>query len=135
MNGANYETLNALVVEDDQFTRELIVQALTVIGFAGIRQAEDGEAALKACIAQLPDIIYCDIEMEPMNGIAFLKALRRTKMKQVREMPFVFLTSHGESNIVREAMAAGVDAFILKPPTLKKLKDKTDTVLEGRKLF
>ncbi|MBT5266820.1 MAG: response regulator [Rhodospirillaceae bacterium] len=130
-SSSSYEALTALVVEDDEFTRQLVAQALGVIGFGAVSQAGDGEAAIKSCMDRLPDIIYCDIEMEPMNGIDFLKALRRTKLERVREMPVIFLTSHGESEIVREAMQAGVDAFILKPPTLKKLKDKTDALLDN----
>lgn len=124
-----YETVDTLVIEDDGFQRSLIVQALKVIGMATIREAEDGESALKACMARLPDLIVCDIEMAPMDGLAFLKALRRTKSAAVRSIPIVFLTSHNDSDTVREAVAAGIDAFIVKPPTLKALKTRIDALL------
>ncbi|MFX4223985.1 MAG: response regulator [Thalassobaculum sp.] len=124
-----YRDLDALVVEDDEIQRKITVQALKVLGFGSVRGAEDGETGLRACMDSLPDVIVCDIEMAPMDGMAFLRALRRTRMLKVREIPVVFLTSHNESETVREAVKAGVDAFIVKPPTLKSLKSRIDAVL------
>lgn len=129
----DYEKFGVLAVEDDAFQRGLVVQALRVIGFADIREAGDGESALKLCMARLPDVIVCDIEMAPMDGLDFLKALRRTKSGAVRSIPLVFLTSHNDSDTVREAVAAGVDAFIVKPPTLKSLKQRIDAILPGHR--
>lgn len=131
--GIPYEALDALVIEDDAFQRSLIVQALKVIGLASVREAGDGEAGLKACMARLPDIVVCDIEMTPMGGLDFLRALRRTRSGAVRSIPIVFLSSHAESDTVREAIAAGVDAFIVKPPTLRTLKARIDAVLAAGK--
>lgn len=124
-----YRDLDALVVEDDEIQRKITVQALKVLGFGTVRGAEDGETGLRACMDRLPNVIVCDIEMAPMDGMAFLRALRRNRMLQVREIPVVFLTSHNESETVREAVKAGVDAFIVKPPTLKSLKSRIDALL------
>ncbi|WPZ34832.1 response regulator [Thalassobaculum sp. OXR-137] len=124
-----YQDLDALVVEDDEIQRKITVQALKVLGFASVRSAEDGETGLRACMDKLPDVIVCDIEMTPMDGMTFLRALRRTRMLKVREIPVVFLTSHNESATVQEAVKLGVDAFIVKPPTLKSLKSRIDVVL------
>lgn len=124
-----YEALDALVIEDDAIQRKITAQAMRVLGFGSVRDAEDGETGLRACMDRLPDVIVCDIEMAPMDGLAFLRALRRTRMLEVRQIPVVFLTSHNESEIVREAAKAGVDAFIVKPPTLKSLKSRIDAVL------
>lgn len=126
-----YEALDALVIEDDAIQRKITAQAMKVLGFGSVRDAEDGETGLRACMERLPDVIVCDIEMAPMDGLAFLRALRRTRSLKVRQIPVVFLTSHNESEIVREAAKAGVDAFIVKPPTLKSLKSRVDAVLGG----
>ncbi|SDF40275.1 MULTISPECIES: response regulator [Thalassobaculum] len=124
-----YLELDALVIEDDEIQRKITVQALKVLGFASVRDAEDGETGLRACMDKLPDVIVCDIEMMPMDGMTFLRALRRTRMLKVREIPVVFLTTHNESATVQEAVKLGVDAFIVKPPTLKSLKSRIDAVL------
>ena len=47
----------------------------------------------------------------------------------------MFLTSHNESETVQAAVAAGVDAFIVKPPTLKSLKTRIDAVLSGPRRY
>lgn len=124
-----YEQLDALVIEDDEIQRKITVQAMKVLGFGSVRDAADGETGLRACMDRLPNIIVCDIEMVPMDGMEFLRALRRTRMLKVREIPVVFLTSHNESEVVKEAVKIGVDAFIVKPPTLKALKTRIDAVL------
>jgi two-component system, chemotaxis family, chemotaxis protein CheY len=125
-----YEALDVLVIEDDEMQRKIVMQALRVIGFGSVRDADNGETGLQACMARLPDVIVCDIEMEPMDGMAFLKALRRTRSSAVRTIPIVFLTSHNESATVKEAVTHGVSAFIVKPPTLKALKSRIDAVLK-----
>lgn len=124
-----YQDLDALVIEDDEIQRKITIQALKVVGIGSVRGAEDGETGLRACMDRLPDLIVCDIEMEPMDGMAFLKALRRTRSTKVRDIPIVFLTSHNESATVQEAVKQGVNAFIVKPPTLKSLKSRIDAVL------
>ena len=44
----------------------------------------------------------------------------------------VFLTNHTESEIVKQAMALGVNGFVVKPPSFAALKERVDRLLGGR---
>ena len=65
-----------LVVDDSSVIRKVARRILEGLDFE-ISEAEDGEQALNACQATLPDAILLDWNMPKMDGYDFLKALRR----------------------------------------------------------
>lgn len=125
----DYQRYSVLVIEDQPFVRKTVVQLLRQMGFTRIAEAEDGSSGLAQCIAFQPDMIVCDIEMRPMNGMDFLTALRASTAVKNPRAPVIFLTKHTESEIVRQAMERGVNAFVVKPPTLSALKERIDLYL------
>lgn len=128
----DYASLDALVIEDQAFVRRTIAHILRQIGFVDIREAENGLAGLEACQIKTPDVILCDIDMRPVNGLEFLANLRDHPEFRDRRIPVLYLTNHTESEIVRKAMALGVNAFVVKPPSLAALKERLDRLLAPR---
>ena len=128
----NYSELVALVIEDQPFVRRTIAHILKQIGFENISEAEEGESGLRECIRCAPDIIICDIDMKPVNGLEFLANMRASPEVANRRTPVVYLTNHTESDIVRKAMALGVNAFVVKPPSVAALKERIDRLLAPR---
>ncbi len=131
-NRINYNELVALVVEDQPFVRKTIAHILRQIGFEKIAEADDGETGLQECIRVAPDIVICDIDMRPVNGLDFLANLRASREVANRRTPVVYLTNHTESEIVKKAMALGVNAFVVKPPSVIALKERVDRLLAPR---
>lgn len=127
-----YERLKALVIEDDLFTRKTVIMILSQIGFKQIKEADDGGSGLEMNFNFLPDIIICDIEMEPIDGLVFLKMLRDSGDIKNCDVPVIFLTGHAESKYVTDARDLGVDAFIVKPPSISALKKRIDYVILNR---
>lgn len=126
----DYPKIKVLVIDDQQFIRSIIVRFLRYMGVAQIAEAKDGETALRSCKEFAPDIAFCDIDMTPMNGLTFLKELRRsTDIPRARTLPVIMLTSHNESNVVMEARASGIDAFLVKPVSQKAVTDRFDWVV------
>lgn len=72
-----------LVVEDDDFQREVLVMLLTNLGAKHILQAENGRAALQLLSAgeQTVDIILSDLDMPEMDGMTFIRHLGERKHK------------------------------------------------------
>jgi len=89
-----------------------------------VEEAEDGAEGLKLNNIILPDIIVCDIEMEPVDSLIFLQILRNSKDVRNRGVPVVFLTNHTESDIVKRVRELGVNSFVVKPPSLGTLKER-----------
>ena len=66
---------SCLVVDDSRVVRKVARRILEAIGFT-VAEAEDGQQALDACRAGMPDCVLLDWNMPVMNGIDFLRALR-----------------------------------------------------------
>lgn len=128
----DYEQFTILVIEDQPFVRRTIMQILTQIGFRRIAEADNGETGLQECIRTNPDLIVCDIDMKPVSGLQFLATLRNSFEVRNNRTPVVFLTNHTESEIVKKAMALGVNGFVVKPPSIGGLKERVDRLLGAR---
>jgi len=126
---ADYQSFGVVVIEDQAFVRKTIVQLLGQLGFSKIGEAEEGESGLRECQRANPDVIVCDIDMRPVNGLDFLTRLRASTDVRNPRTPVIFLTKHSESEVVKQAMALGVNAFVVKPPTLPALRERIDRFL------
>jgi two-component system chemotaxis response regulator CheY len=95
-----------------------------------IAQARDGQDALSQRETADPGLIICDISMQPMDGLEFVEALRRHSWPRAGEVPVIFLTSHTEGPIVKQAFRLGVEAYVVKPVQKKQLEVRVMTTLE-----
>jgi two-component system, chemotaxis family, chemotaxis protein CheY len=123
--------IRILVVDDNDFMRDLIASMLREIGFREISHAADGEAALAKVLETDPGLILCDVDMEPMNGLDFVEQLRkRSPPPPTPQVPVILLTSHSEAEIVQRAIKLGVNAYVVKPVKRNQLEARIVTVLE-----
>ncbi len=103
---------NCLVVDDSRVIRKVARRILEELQF-GIVEASDGKEALEACRLAMPDAILLDWNMPIMNGIEFLRALRR---EQGGASPVVvFCTTENDLDHISEAITAGANEYIMKP--------------------
>ena len=101
-----------LVVDDSRVIRKVARRILEDIGFE-IAEASDGMEALAWCRAAMPDAILLDWNMPVMNGIDFLRALRR---EPGGDRPtVVFCTTENDMAHIRAALEAGADEYVMKP--------------------
>lgn len=128
----NYARLSVLVIEDQPFVRRVIDQILRQIGFRHIFQAADGESGLAQCACSMPDLVICDINMEPVSGLEFLARLRSGTENIDNQTPVIFLTNHAERETVMKAISLGVDSFVVKPPSFNSLKERIDRLVRAR---
>lgn len=101
-----------LIVDDSRVVRRVARQILEELHF-DISEAEDGQVALSSCKAHMPDGILLDWNMPNMNGIEFLRALRK---ETGGDQPVVlFCTTESEFSFITQAMEAGANEYIMKP--------------------
>jgi two-component system chemotaxis response regulator CheY len=100
----------------------MVEMLLHKCGFEEIEVVQDGKTALDR-LGQSPfDIIICDWEMEPMNGLEVLYNVRRRQ--ETRAIPFILMSAKKEPQWVLEAMQAGADCLIPKPFDAATLRAK-----------
>lgn len=119
-----------LVIEDEESIRENILELLEAENFEGIG-ATDGKVGIKLAIAQIPDLILCDMMMPEIDGHGVLKALRSDPITAT--IPFIFLTAKADKSDIRTGMEMGADDYITKPCTPQELLKAIAIRLEKQK--
>jgi two-component system chemotaxis response regulator CheY len=103
---------SCLVVDDSRVIRKVARRILEDLRFQ-IEEAADGVEALHACRRTMPDAILLDWTMPSMNGIDFLRQLRR---ENGGGRPIVvFCTAENDPQRISEALKAGANEYIMKP--------------------
>ena len=102
--------MNLIIADDHIFVREGLRELienqadLHVIG-----EADDGEAAVRLCREQPVDIVIMDISMPGLNGIDATKKIKGDNPK----IKVIILSMHAEKNIVKDALKAGANGYLL----------------------
>ena len=127
----SYAGLSVLNVDDQEFVRRIVTVMAEKIGFGTIETCEDGEQAINLLTDMKPDLIICDINMEPMDGLTFLSKVRQDFTGKVRATPFIILTGEISTALVTQASELRCDCFLLKPVAPQKLKERIDEIFKG----
>jgi len=105
-----------LIAEDDKEMRSLLCDELYDLGLS-IREAADGDEALRSVLDTRPTLILTDLRM-PAGGLDYISRLRTF----APGVPIVLMTSFGDSQTKANALALGVEAYFDKPVRLSELK-------------
>lgn len=106
------ETPNILIVDDTPANLTVLGTMLTAQGFK-VRPAINGQVALTAARATLPDLILLDINMPGMNGYEVCQQLKNDP--KTADVPIIFISALDEiQDKVRAFQVGGVD-YITKP--------------------
>lgn len=98
-----------LIVDDKAQVRSLIRRFLGDLA-AEISETDDGESALDAYAAFLPDWVLMDIEMKHTNGIVATERIRAA----YPQANILIVTNYDDESLRERAMAAGACGYILK---------------------
>lgn len=110
-----------LIVDDSRVVRKVARRIVEDLNFTA-DEAADGQQALEACRAGMPDAVLLDWNMPVMNGLDFLRALRR---EEAGKKPVVmFCSIENDAEHVGEALRSGADEFIMKPFDAEILESK-----------
>jgi two-component system, chemotaxis family, chemotaxis protein CheY len=126
-----YDQVIVLVIEDMVSVRKLIRSMLMQIGIRTVMEAGDGKEGLDSVLKQKPTLIFCDVHMEPVDGLQFLKLLRGLPNRSIAQTPVILLTSDSKRDTVVVAKEHHVAGYLVKPVSLGALKSRIDAVLMG----
>jgi two-component system chemotaxis response regulator CheY len=101
-----------LVVDDSRVIRKVARRILEDLGFE-TAEAADGVEAMAWCRTAMPEAILLDWNMPVMDGLEFLKQLRREPDGQ--DPVVVFCTVENDLEHITQALEAGADEYIMKP--------------------
>lgn len=119
-------SINVLIVDDQGTMRSLIRTSLQQLGFSDMRDAADGEAALRAMIERPAQLVISDFNMPKLDGLGLLRAIRAHP--PTAKSAFIMLTGRADKELVQRAVQFGVNNYLVKPFTVATLKEKIQAV-------
>ena len=119
-------SLHCLVVDDQMTMRSLVRTSLQQLGVREIREAADGEIALRELIAKPAHLVISDYNMPNLDGLGLLRAVRAHP--PTSKTAFILLTGRADRELVQRAVQFGVNNYLVKPFTVAQLKGKLEAV-------
>ncbi len=110
------ESLNILIVDDEQQIRELLKLCLGVHGYR-VYEAESGPMALEVLHQDKIHLVIADYRMPGMSGLD----LAREIFKIYSSMPVVIMTGYGTLPLAVRAVREGAIDFVKKPLDIHEL--------------
>ncbi|MEO6445425.1 MAG: response regulator [Gemmatimonadaceae bacterium] len=117
-----------LIVDDDEFQRELLGQMLQSAGYL-LAFAASGLEALKTMRTVRPDLILLDYMMPDASGVEVTRHLR--SVSRFATTPVIMITGISDREVVLRSMEVGVADFIVKPVDREILLAKVRRALAG----
>jgi len=122
--------IKALIIEDDDTVRAILKRLLINKFDITPLEANNGKEGLRILRNNMPDIILLDNTMPVMDGVNFLRNLR--KEEKYNDIQVLVITANDESEIVEQMIQMGISDYILKPidpvTTLKRIKTAVDRI-------
>jgi DNA-binding response OmpR family regulator len=111
---------NILLVEDEEFIRQMYQTALTGQGYS-VETASNGEEAIAKLEAATNsyDLLILDIMLPKVDGLTVLKKVKEANSPH-KTVPVFLLTNLGLDNIIKQAMELGAEKYFIKSNFLPK---------------
>ncbi len=108
--------LRILIAEDNPVNQRLVMRMLEKRGHAVVL-ADNGEEALDALAKGMFDVVFMDIQMPQMDGLAATAAIRKIERNRGdgSHQMVIALTAHAMQGDQERCLAAGMDGFLTKP--------------------
>jgi DNA-binding response OmpR family regulator len=113
-----------LVVDDDAKILRLVRTYLERAGYRVV-EATDGRTALSAIALEMPALVVLDVMLPEVDGLAVLRAVRRTD-----RTPVIILSARGLTDDRIAGLTAGADDYLPKPFSPAELVLRVQRILE-----
>lgn len=120
--------IKVMVVDDSMVMRLIIAKNLRQAGFTieKMTEASDGEEGLKKFDPSQVDVVLSDLHMPGMDGYEFARRLRQLSAT----VPILLITAEASTAKLQQALDAGANDFLSKPPIVEELRQKLTTFLK-----
>jgi two-component system cell cycle response regulator len=123
------DPLRIMIVEDHRVDMKLAGERARLSGHVVLSNTT-AEQALASLRDDLPDVVLLDLNLPAMDGLSFLRLLRADPT--TRELPVVAVTAHPDKYQRDELLAAGCNAYLVKPIDTRLLMHELEQACRQR---
>lgn len=118
-----------LIVDDSLPMRSVVKRTFKAAGYGAceFHEAANGQEALNIMKNGWIDLVLTDYNMPVMNGLEFIRAVKRNELLQ--DIPVVVVSTEGSREKIDEFTASGATAYITKPFTPERIRDLVTDIL------
>ncbi|MBI1899713.1 MAG: response regulator, partial [Planctomycetia bacterium] len=113
-DGGPARSLHVLVADDSPVNQEVAAGLLELRGHT-VEVVDNGKLAVEAVRSKSFDVVFMDLEMPEMDGLAATQAIREMEAATGAHTQIVAMTAHALVGFREQCLAAGMDGYISKP--------------------
>lgn len=125
------DPVRVLVVDDHPMVREGLRSMLAGDGVSVTGEAGSGAEALQRMAGRDVDVVLLDLELPDMDGLTVLRRMREIDAR----LPVLVVTMHQDPALVRRAVEAGANGYVLKGVGRRELLASIHAVQSGESVF
>ena len=118
--------MNILIVEDEPTSLKLAHVVMETEGYS-VQNSDTAEKALESIKKQKPQVILLDLALPGMSGLELARILKANP--ETRNIPIVAITFYPNRFKREEALAAGCDAYVVKPVNTRDLPNLVGEII------
>lgn len=116
-----------LIIEDDDFFRELVRKKLSTKDFE-IIEAVDGEKGVQAMKEKKPDLVLLDLLLPNIDGFEVLSKAKADS--DISKIPVIILSNLGQQEDVEKALKLGATDYLIKSQfDINQIVDKIKNII------
>lgn len=119
----NSPKLKILVVDDNRSAADALARVLRKAG-DDVDACYDGQTAIERIDQAPPDVVLTDLKMEPVDGLAVLRAARERRPP----VEVIVFTAYGAVDVAVKAMRLGARDFLTKPVTVEQVAQRLESL-------
>ena len=127
--------LDILLVDDNEVLLKTATAILKSLGVPGLRTAPEGTAGLEILKQWPANLVITDLNMSPMNGLVFTRAIRKGEGGIDPRTPVIALTGNADPKSVEAALLAGVNGFMVKPIEPDTMVRRIEKVISTKVIY
>lgn len=129
------QTVKKIILAVDDMPMNLALIRNILCKDYDVRPVKSAKTALLLMNTIRPDLILLDIEMPEMSGLEFFNLIRDNPDRpDQKDIPVIFISSHGTESVVSQAMDGGARGYVVKPLNPAVLLEKIASLLNADKI-
>ncbi len=121
--------MRALIIDDEEDTREIAKMSLSLLGGFEVIDADSGKMGIELAQTNKPDVILLDMMMPFMDGPATLEALHDNEA--TKDIPVIFLTAKAMTQEIEKLRRMGARGVLTKPFDPTTLANQVKDILSS----